>query len=312
MSKVVGASRARALPARAFHFGMLREFVERESVYSWLMLTPPVLFLLAFLGYPFFYGVYLSFFRREVTGPATFAGFGNFVTLANDPIFWQSVGNTVKFTGIATVLKATGGLGMALVMNQNFKMKAITRAVLLLPFIVPTVLSTVAWQWIFDPGLGLFNRLLIVSGLSAKGVSWLGTPAMAMVSIIMVNTWRGLPFFGISILAGLQTIPIELHESATIDGAGTWGRFRHVTLPSLLPVIFIVTTFSVILTFFDFQLVYVLTGGGPANSTHLMATYAYSLSMGAGQMGLGSAVALSMVPVLGLLLVLLTWYVRKD
>ena len=315
MSKVVEASRAGALPARVHRplgLARLRELVERESVYSWLMLTPPVLFLLAFLGYPFFYGVYLSFFRREVTGPATFAGLGNFVTLMNDPIFWQSVGNTVKFTGVATILKAVGGLGMALVMNQNFKMKALTRAVLLLPFIVPTVLSTVAWQWIFDPGMGLFNRLLVVSGLATTGVSWLGTPAMAMVSIIMVNTWRGLPFFGISILAGLQTIPVELHESATIDGAGTWGRFRHVTLPSLLPVIFIVTTFSIILTFFDFQLVYVLTGGGPANSTHLMATYAYSLSMGAGQMGLGSAVALSMVPVLGLLLVLLTLYVRKD
>src|SRR2546425_3532926 len=124
--------------------------------------------------------------------------------------------------------------------------------------------------------------------------------------------FRSLPFFGISTLAGLQTIPLELHESATIDGAGTWGRFRYVTLPSLLPVILIVTTFSIIFTFFDFQLVYVLTGGGPANSTHLMATYAYSLSMGAGQMGLGSAVALSMVPVLGLVLVLLTLYVRKD
>jgi multiple sugar transport system permease protein len=276
------------------------------------MLTPPVLFLLAFLGYPFFYGVYLSFFRREVAGPATFVGFGNFATLASDPIFWQSLGNTVKFTAAATLLKAAGGLGMALVMNQNFRLKAITRALLLLPFIVPTVLSTVAWQWILDPGMGLFNRLLVTSGLAQTGPSWLGTPVMAMVSIIMVNTWRGLPFFGISILAGLQTIPTELHESATIDGAGTWDRFRHVTLPQLLPVIFIVTTFSVILTFFDFQLVYVLTGGGPANSTHLMATYAYSLSMGAGQMGLGSAVALSMVPVLGGLLVLLTWYVRKE
>ena len=315
MSKVVEASRAGALEARAhrpFRLARVHEVVERESVYSWLMLTPPVLFLLAFLGYPFFYGVYLSFFRREVTGPATFAGFGNFVTLMNDPIFWQSVGNTVKFTAVATILKATGGHGMALVMTQHLRLKAITRGVLLLPFFVPTVLSTVAWQWIFDPGMGLFNRLLVVSGLATTGVSWLGTPAMAMVSIIMVNTWRGLPFFGISILAGLQTIPIDLHESATIDGAGTWGRFRHVTLPSLLPVIFIVTTFSIILTFFDFQLVYVLTGGGPANSTHLMATYAYSLSMGAGQMGLGSAVALSMVPVLGLLLVLLTVYVRKD
>jgi len=271
-----------------------------------------VLFLLAFLGYPFFYGVYLSFFRREVAGPASFVGLGNFVTLSKDPIFWQSVGNTIKFTAVATLLKAAGGLGMALVMNQNFRMKALTRAMLLLPFIVPTVLSTVAWQWILDPGMGLFNRLLVVSGLATTGPSWLGTPTMAMVSIIMVNTWRGLPFFGISILAGLQTIPLELHESATIDGAGTWGRFRYVTLPSLLPVILIVTTFSIIFTFFDFQLVYVLTGGGPANSTHLMATYAYSLSMGAGQMGLGSAVALSMVPVLGLVLVLLTLYVRKD
>src|SRR5438093_469755 len=213
MNPVVEASRATALESRAYRpvgVSRLREFIEREWVFSWLILTPPVLFLLAFLGYPFFYGVYLSFFRREVAGPPTFVGFGNFVTLANDPIFWQSVGNTVKFTGAATVLKAFGGLGMALVMNQNFKFKAITRAVLLLPFIL------------------------------------------------------------------------------------------------------IVTTFSIILTFFDFQLVYVLTGGGPANSTHLMATYAYSLSMGAGQMGLGSAVALSMVPVLGLLLVLLTYYVRKD
>jgi multiple sugar transport system permease protein len=315
MSRVIGASPATALatPApRPLGLGRLAAFVERESVFSWLMLTPPLLFLLGFLGYPFFYGVYLSFFHREVAQPATFVGLGNFVKLSNDPIFWQAVRNTVLFTAVATVLKLSGGLAMALVMNQSFKMKAFTRAALLLPFIVPTVLSTVAWQWILDPGMGLFNRLLVVSGLAKTGPSWLGTPAMAMTSIIMVNTWRGLPFFGISILAGLQTIPVELHESATIDGAGTWGRFRHITLPSLLPVIFIVTAFSIIITFFDFQLVYVLTGGGPANSTHLMATYAYSLSMGAGQMGLGSAVALSMVPVLGLLLVWLTVYVRKD
>lgn len=315
MSEILEVPRTGALAASARRprgRGGLRAFVERESVYSWLMLTPPLLFLLLFLGYPFIYGVYLSFFHKEVARPASFVGLGNFVKLYDDPIFWQSVRNTIIFTAIATILKASGGLGMALVMNQSFKMKAFTRAALLLPFIVPTVLSTVAWQWILDPGMGLFNRLLVVSGLAKTGPSWLGTPTMAMISIIMVNTWRGLPFFGISILAGLQTIPVDLHESATIDGAGTWGRFRYVTLPSLLPVIFIVTTFSIVITFFDFQLVYVLTGGGPANSTHLMATYAYSLSMGAGQLGLGSAVALSMVPVLGLLLVLLTLYVRKD
>src|SRR5258705_9335879 len=237
----------------------LAAFVERESVFSWIIPTPPLLFLLAFLGYPFIYGVYLSFFHKEVARAADFVGFGNFVKLYNDPIFWQAVRNPIIFTAVATVLKASGGLGMALVMNQSFRMKALTRASLLLPFIVPTVLSTVAWQWILDPGMGLFNRLLVVSGLAKTGPSWLGTPTMAMISIIMVNTWRGLPFFGISILAGLQTIPVELHESATIDGAGTWGRFRYVTLPSLLPVIFIVSTFSIVITFFDFQLVYVLS-----------------------------------------------------
>jgi multiple sugar transport system permease protein len=165
------------------------------------------LFLLLFLGYPFIYGVYLSFFHKEVAREATFVGFGNFVKLYNDPIFWQSVRNTIIFTGVATILKASGGLGMALVMNQSFKMKAFTRAALLLPFIVPTVLSTVAWQWIFDPGMGLFNRLLVVSGLAKTGPSWLGNPTLAMVSIIMVNTWRGLPFFGISILAGSRPFP---------------------------------------------------------------------------------------------------------
>jgi len=300
---------ARAVPARR-PFG-LREWLEREAVFSWLMLTPPLLFLLAFLGYPFGYGVYLTFVRRPVAQPATFVGLGNFVNLWNDAIFWQAVWNTFRFTAAATVLKLVGGLGMALVMHQNFRMKGVTRALLLLPFIVPTVLSTVAWQWIFDPGMGMFNRVLMYSGLVKQGPSWLGNPTLALVSVILVNTWRGLPFFGITILAGLQTIPGELMETATIDGAGSWQRFRYVTLPLLMPVIFIVTTFSIIFTFFDFQLVYVLTGGGPANATHLMATYAYAISMGGGQMGLGSAAALAMVPVLGLVLVAMSSYVRR-
>ena len=307
MSKILEA-RAPTLAARTSRAFALRGFFDRESAFSWLMMTPPLLFLLAFLGYPFFYGVYLSFDHREVAGLPSFVGLGNFVRLS---IFWQAVRNTILFTAVATVLKALGGLGMALVMNQTFRGKELTRAMLLLPFIVPTVLSTVAWQWILDPGMGLFNRLLVTSGLAQTGPSWLGTPALAMTSIIMVNTWRGLPFFGISILAGLQTIPAELHESATIDGAGAWGRFRYVTLPLLLPILAIVMTFSIIFTFTDFQLVYAITRGGPVNSTHLMATYAYSISMGAGKMGLGSAVALSMVPVLGCLLVLLTVYVRR-
>ena len=169
MSKILEVSRAGALAAPARRPFRLAAFAERESVFSWLMLTPPLVFLLLFLGYPFFYGVYLSFYQKEVARAATFVGFANFAKLSSDPIFWQSVRNTILFTGVATVLKASLGLGMALVMNQDFRMKEFTRAMLLLPFIVPTVLSTVAWQWILDPGMGLFNRLLVVSGLATTG-----------------------------------------------------------------------------------------------------------------------------------------------
>jgi multiple sugar transport system permease protein len=204
-----------------------------------------------------------------------------------------------------------GGLGLALAMNQHFRVKNLVRALLLLPFIVPTVLSTVAWMWMLDPAFSIVNRLLIGIGVSPPGPSWLGNPVLAMFSIIMINTWRGLPFYGITLLAGLQTVPPELYEAATIDGASGWHRFRFVTLPLLKPIILIVTLFSVIFTFADFQLVYVLTHGGPNNATNLFATYAFDISMGAGQLGLGASVALAMLPALGLLIVALTLYMRK-
>jgi len=183
---------------------------------------------------------------------------------------------------------------------------------LLLPFIVPTVLSTVAWMWILDPAFSVLNWLLVLVGVPKPGPSWLGNPLLAMVSIIAINTWRGLPFYGITLLAGLQTVPPELYEAATIDGASGWQRFRYVTLPLLQPIILIVTLFSVIFTFADFQLVYVLTHGGPQNATQLFATYAFDIAMGAGQLGLGASVALAMLPALALLIVALTIYLRRG
>ena len=173
-----------------------------------------------------------------------------------------------------------GGLALALAMNQQFRMKNLVRALLLLPFIVPTVLSTVAWMWMLDPAFSVVNWFLIALGVPKPGPSWLGNPALAMASIIVINTWRGLPFYGITLLAGLQTVPPELYEAATIDGASGWQRFRYVTLPLLQPIILIVTLFSVIFTFADFQLVYVLTHGGPQNATQLFATYAFDIAHG--------------------------------
>jgi len=205
-----------------------------------------------------------------------------------------------------------GGLAMALVINQQFRGRNLARAFLLLPFIVPTVLSTVAWMWILDPTFSVINWSLLHSGLVKENFSWLGNKTLAMVSIIGVNTWRGLPFYGITLLAGLQTISPDLYEAAAIDGASVTQRFRHITLPVLKPVLIIVTMFSVIFTFSDFQLPYVLTHGGPANATHLFATHAFDVGMSAGVLGMGAAEALAMLPALAILIVGLTLYLRRE
>jgi multiple sugar transport system permease protein len=290
----------------------VRRLLEREGVFSWVMLAPGVLFLLAFVAYPFFYGIFLSMQDRRVASAGTFVGLANFASQLHDPIFWQVTRNTFVYTFVATILKMVGGLAMALVINQQFRGRNIARAFLLLPFIVPTVLSTVAWMWIFDPTFSVVNWTLRNSGLITQNFSWLGNATLAMVSIIIVNTWRGLPFYGITLLAGLQTISPDLYEAAAIDGATVSQRFWYITMPVLKPILIIVTMFSIIFTFSDFQLPYILTHGGPANATHLFATYAFDIGMSAGVLGMGAAVALAMLPALALLIVGLTLYLRRE
>jgi multiple sugar transport system permease protein len=287
-----------------------RRWTEREAVFSWLMIIPPVVFLLLLVGYPFIYGIWLSLENRPVARAGTFVGLANFVADYHDPVFWQVTRNTFVYTIAATLLKMMGGLGLALVMNQDFRFKNMVRALMLLPFIVPTVLSTIAWMWILDPAFAPVNWFLRNLGIANPGPSWLGNASLAMMSLIIVNVWRGLPFYGITLLAGLQTISPELYEAATIDGANTWDRFRFVTLPLLRPVILIVTMFSIIFTFADFQLVYVLTRGGPANATHLFATYAFDVAMGGGQLGAGASIALAMLPPLALIIFALSLYMK--
>ena len=290
----------------------LRGLLEREGVFSWLMLAPGVLFLLAFVAYPFFYGIFLSLQERRVASEGVFVGLANFRTLVHDAVFWQVTGNTLKYVAITTVLKLTGGLAMALVVNQRFRGRNLVRAALLLPFIVPTALSTVAWMWILDPTFSVVNWLLVHGGLISSGYSWLGNASLAMWSLIVVNTWRGMPFYGITLLAGLQTISPDLYEAASIDGASTVQRFLYVTLPVIKPVLIIVTMFSVIFTFGDFQLIYALTHGGPANATHVFSTWSFDIGMSAGLLGMGAAVALAILPALVVLIVALTIYLRRE
>lgn len=276
------------------------------------MLGPAVLFLVGFVAYPFVYGIYLSLERLQVGRDGTFIGMANFVANLRDPVFWQVVRNTFVYTGAATLVKLAGGLGLAMVMNQRFGLKNAVRASLLLPWIVPTALSTIAWMWIFDPSFSVINWILLRAGLIKSDILWLADGRLAMVSIIVANVWRGLPFYAVTLLAALQTIPHDLYEAAAIDGASPRQRFLHVTLPYLRAVLLITTMFSVIWTFSDFQLVYVLTGGGPANATHLFATYAFNIAMGAGELGQGASVALSMFPPLLVVIAVLSIYLRRH
>jgi len=285
--------------------------LEDERWLAFVLLVPTLVLLGLFIAYPFVRGILLSVTNSRVGVPGEFVGLANFYKIFNDGIFRTSVYNTFLYTGVTTVFKLALGLWLAMLLNRNFRGKAFTRAFILLPFIIPTVLSTFAWKWMFDPTFSVLNYVLWHLGIIGGRINWLGDPGLAMISVIIVNVWRGVPFYAISLLAGLQTISPELHEAAAIDGARAWARFRHVTWPLLLPVTLVIVLFSVIQTFADFQLVYVLTGGGPANATQLFATYAYQLGIGTGLLSQGAAISLAIFPILLLVVIVQLVYIRK-
>jgi multiple sugar transport system permease protein len=291
--------------------GPLTRLLEDERWLAVVLLLPTVVLLGLFIAYPFVKGVELSVTDAKVGVPGHFVGLQNFEQVWNDGIFRVAVWNTCVYTAVTTVFKLALGLWLALLLNNNFKGKAFTRAFILLPFIIPTVLSTLAWKWMFDPTFSVINWLLFRIGIIHSRINWLGEPTLALVSVMIVNVWRGVPFYAISLLAGLQTISPELHEAAAIDGARAWQRFRHVTWPLLLPVTLVIVLFSVIQTFADFQLVYVLTGGGPANATQLFATYAYQLGIGTGLLSQGATISLAVFPVLLVVVIIQLLYIRR-
>jgi multiple sugar transport system permease protein len=291
--------------------GPVTRLLEDERWLALLLLLPTVVLLGLFIAYPFVKGIMLSVTDTRVGVPGHFVGLKNFEDVWNDSIFRVAVWNTCLYTVVTTVFKLALGLWLAVLLNRNFRGKTLTRAFILLPFIIPTVLSTLAWKWMFDPTFSVINWVLFHVGVIDSRINWLGEPGLAMISVIIVNVWRGVPFYAITLLAGLQTISPELHEAAAIDGARAWQRFRHVTWPLLLPVTLVVVLFSVIQTFADFQLVYVLTGGGPANATQLFATYAYQIGVGTGLLSQGAAVSLAMFPVLLVVVIAQLLYIRR-
>ncbi len=287
-----------ALPHPGAGGRRLTRMLENERLLAGALLTPTVVLLGLFIAYPFVMGVWLSLSNTSVGNVGQFVGATNFVKAWNDSIFQAAFRNTFWYTAWATVFKLVLGMWLAILLNRHFRGKRLVRASMLLPFIIPTVLSTFAWRWMFDPTFSVLNWALYQSGAIVTKLPFLSNGDWGMWCAIVVNTWRGMPFFAITLLAGLQTISPDLQEAASLDGANGWQRFWHVTWPLLKPVTLVVVVFSVIQTFSDFQLIYVLTGGGPANSTHLLATYAYQIGVAAGLLGEGAAISLFMLPVL--------------
>jgi len=313
MSQVSTIAAANAY-APAWRQGGITRLLEDQRWFGPLLLLPTLVLLGLFTAYPFIKGIELSVTDTRVGVPGHFVGIQNFVALWQDDIFRMAVWNTCFYTFVATTVKLVLGLWLAMLLNRNFRGKAMMRAAILLPFIIPTVLSTFAWKWMFDPTFSVINYVLLHVHLItvADRINWLGVPWLAMTSVIIVNVWRGVPFFAISLLAGLQTINPELQEAAAIDGARAWQRFRHITWPLLLPVTMVIMLFSVIQTFADFQIVYVLTGGGPANTTQLFATYAYQLGIGTGLLSQGAAISLAIFPILLIVVIVQLVYIRKT
>jgi multiple sugar transport system permease protein len=288
-------------------------WLDRETILGYFLLTPALVILVLFLAYPFLYGIWLSLTNAEIGGaPAEFIGLQNFAYLfKNDPIYLRTIVNTFEYTFVTVIFKFGLGLIMAAVLNVGFRFNRALRAAMLLPYIVPTVLSTLAWLWMFDSTYSVFNWVLL-HWFGIHGPIWLSSSPWPMISLMIVNIWRGVPFFGVLLLAAMQTVPQDLYEAAAVDGANAFRRWLFVTIPTIRPVILITTLLSIITTFSDFQVIWILTRGGPVNSTHVIGTYAFQTGISGTSIGLGAAIALTMFPLLIVMTGVVLWLLRRE
>jgi len=291
----------------------MHEWLDREQNLGPLFITPALILILLLVAYPFCMALYFSLSNAFIGRPSHLIGIRNFVNLWQSDAFRQTFQNAFVFTGAAVAAKVVLGISLALLLNQQLWFKRLIRGAVLLPWVIPTALSTLGWWWMFNSLYSVVNWTLIALGIvDPPGPNWLGQKYYAMTAVVLVNIWRGLPFFAITILAGLVAIPKELYEAAQADGAGPWARFCYVTLPMLKGVLAIVILFSTIFTFSEFNIVYVLTHGGPINSTHLFATLSRQVGLESGRIGEGSAISLYLFPVLMFVVYAQLRYVRKQ
>jgi multiple sugar transport system permease protein len=264
--------------------------------------------------YPFYRAVWLSFTDKLVGYPERFVGLRNYLYLIHDDAFWSVAGNSVVFTIASVALKLLTGLAMALVLHATWRWRNFFRGLLLLPWITSTVIIALTWRWMFDafPGRGFFNSLLIDTGLLAHPVAFMATPTGAMLAVIVANWWRGFPFFGVSYLAAMQSIPVALYEAAAVDGASRWGRFWHITLPGLKHIMIVTLLLSFIWTINDFNIIYVMTRGGPGTATQVFATYSYDVAFNQLRWGRGVTISIFLVPLLVVGIAFVSRYLLRE
>jgi len=286
--------------------------LKRDSIIGILFILPLLFFILVFTAYPFLAGIWLSLTKKIVGYTPRFVGFQNYVELLGDWVFRRTVINTFVYTFSSFAVKFTLGWGMALLLNQAIKGRNFLRALFLLPWVTPQIIIALTWLWMFNDMKGIINWFLVKPGFMESNLPWFSSPGLAMFAVIVVNIWRGTPFYGISFLAGLQAVPGELYEAAVIDGASAWQKWIHITIPFLKNLIAIVVLLGTIWTFNDFQIVYVLTRGGPAYATELFAILTYDTGIKGLKLGEGVAVSLMLFPFLAIIIIFLAKFMFKE
>ena len=278
-----------------------------DTMFAFLISTPMFLYIGIMLVYPVLWGISLSFTNKTIGGHATFTGLDNYIKLLQDSQFLKSLLNTCIYTTFSILGKLLFGIIMALTLNIDMRGRNLVRALLIIPWTLPNIVAVLNWRWIFADTGGIANHILKLLGVINEDLIWLGDANLAMLAVIIVNVWRGTPFFGLSILAKLQTIPTDLYEAAEIDGSSIFQKFKYITLPAILDVMLLTSLVSSIWTINEFESVWLLTGGGPSGATELISIYSYRTAMTSMLLGRGVAISVMVMPVL----ILLIYFVSK-
>jgi len=290
----------------------LNRWLDHEKHLGYVMVAPAVILLVLLVAYPFILSIWLGFTDTRIAQSSTgmFIGFDNYETLLNRTVFREKViWNTFLYTVGAVPLKLGFGMVLALLLNGPFPLRTVVRGLILIPWVLPVSLSMIVFRWLFEPTLSVLNFML--EGVGLEPVAWLSTPKTALYSVMAVNIWRGTPFFAVVLLAALQGVPEDQIEAAQIDGANIVQRFIRITIPFIFPVIVVSTLFSIVRTFAEMEIVWVLTRGGPFNGTHMIGTYAYQQAIQNSKIGEGAAVSLFFFPVMAVIVFFQLWYLQR-